>query len=387
MTALEPYRAARRGAAFIDLSERGRLVLTGADRASYLQGLLTNDVAALGPGEGCYAAYLTPQGRMIADMAVVNLGDELLLDVDAGVAAMLLERLRELVFTEDVTVDDRTAAWAALAVHGPEAAGIVADLVRPAGDGAPPGADALGRRPEYRQWSGRFGDAPVTVVRSDEIGEVGFVLYADAAAAGPLARALAGAGAAELDAETFALLRLEAGRPAFPADMDESTIPPRGGHRGARHQRDQGLLRRPGGHRPHSPPRAGAGRPPPRRPGARRRRPAGGRHDIVRGGRARCRARGQGDHRAAGRRPSAGRSPSATSSASWPRRERSSSRRTASGASRRRHRTAVPPPARRRRRLTTGTRRSSSRRTASGASPPPSPNGRSSPLPAAAGGA
>ena len=51
------------------------------------------------------------------------------------------------------------------------------------------------------------------------------MLYADASAARPLARALAGAGAAELDAETFALLRLEAGRPAFPGDMDESTIP------------------------------------------------------------------------------------------------------------------------------------------------------------------
>ena len=225
MTAFEPYRAARRGAAFIDLSERGRLVLTGADRASYLQGLLTNDVAALQPGEGCYSAYLTPQGRMTADMAVVNLGDELLLDVGPGVTAMLLERLREFVFTEDVTVEDRTAAWAAVAVHGPEAARIVADLVRPVEDGAPLGIDALGRRPEYHQRRGRFGDAPVAVVRSDEIGEVGFVLYADAEVARPLAGALAGAGAAELDAETFALLRLEAGRPAFPADMDESTIP------------------------------------------------------------------------------------------------------------------------------------------------------------------
>ena len=162
---------------------------------------------------------------MIADMAVVNLGDELLLDVDAGVAAMLLDRLREFVFTEDVTVDDRTAVWTALAVHGPEAARIVADLGRPVEDGTPLGADALGRLPEHHQRLGRFGDAPVTVVRSDEIGEVGFVLYADAAAARPLARALAGAGAGELDAETFALLRLEAGRPAFPADMNESTIP------------------------------------------------------------------------------------------------------------------------------------------------------------------
>lgn len=225
MSGLEPYDAARRGAAFVDLSARGRIVLEGADRASYLQGLLTNDVAALAPGEGCYSAWLTPQGRLTADMAVVNLGDELLLDVGAGVTAMLLERLREFVFTEDVTVQDRTAAWAALAVHGPEAARIVADLVRPVGDGAPLGADALGRLPEYHQRSGRFADAPVAVVRSDEIGETGFVLYADAAVARPLSEALAGAGAAELDAETFALLRLEAGRPAFPADMDEDTIP------------------------------------------------------------------------------------------------------------------------------------------------------------------
>ncbi len=225
MTGLEPYRAARRGAAFIDLSARGRIVLKGADRASYLQGLLTNDVAALAPGDGCYSAWLTPQGRMMADMAVVNLGGELLLDVDPGVTAMLIDRLREFVFTEDVTVEDRTAAWRALAVHGPESARIVADLVRPAEDGAPLGADALGRRPEYRQWSGRFGDAPVAAVRSNELGEVGFLLYAGAEAARPLTDALAGAGAAELDAETFALLRLEAGRPAFPADMDERTIP------------------------------------------------------------------------------------------------------------------------------------------------------------------
>ena len=225
MSVLEAYEAARRGAAFVDLSARGRIVLKGADRASYLQGLLTNDVAALGPGEGCYSAWLTPQGRLIADMAVVDLGGELLLDIDSGVTAMLVERLREFVFTEDVTVEDRTAAWAALAVHGPEAARIVANLLRPAEDGTLPEADALGRLPEHHRRSGRLGDAPVAVVRSAEIGEVGFVLYHDAAATRPLAGALAAAGAAELDAETFALLRLEAGRPAFPADMDASTIP------------------------------------------------------------------------------------------------------------------------------------------------------------------
>ncbi len=226
MTSLECYDAARRAAAFIDLSARGRIVLTGSDRASYLQGLLTNDVAALKPGEGCYSAYLTPQGRMMADMAVVNLGGELLLDVDRSVTAMLLDRFREFVFTEEVAVEDRTAGWAALAVHGPKSARLVADLIRPAEDGeAPLGADALGRHREYRQWSGRFEDAPVVVVRSNEIGEIGFLLYADAAVARSLTLALAGAGAVELDPETFALLRLEAGRPAFPADLSQDIIP------------------------------------------------------------------------------------------------------------------------------------------------------------------
>ena len=73
----EAYWAARKSAAFTDLSSRGRIVLKGADRASYLQGLLTNDIEALKPGEGCYALLLTPQGRIMADMNVFNLGDRL----------------------------------------------------------------------------------------------------------------------------------------------------------------------------------------------------------------------------------------------------------------------------------------------------------------------
>ncbi len=57
----EEYRAARDGAAFFDASA-GLIVVSGRDRASYLQGLLTNDTAALVAGSGCYSAYLTPQG-------------------------------------------------------------------------------------------------------------------------------------------------------------------------------------------------------------------------------------------------------------------------------------------------------------------------------------
>ena len=64
----EAYDAARREVAYVDRSDRGRVVVSGPDRATYLQGLLTNDIVALEAGSGCYAAYLTAQGRMIADL-------------------------------------------------------------------------------------------------------------------------------------------------------------------------------------------------------------------------------------------------------------------------------------------------------------------------------
>ena len=221
------YHAARSAAALIDLSARGRVGVGGDDRASFLQGLLTNDIVALSSGDGCYAAYLTPQGRLIADMQVLNLGEEILLDVHRTVATMLVDRLREFVFTEDVTVNDWTTRWAALGVHGPESARVVREVVRPGVTGGSGSVDLveLGGYSEYRHSLGQFEGVPVVTARSDEIGEVGFILYADAGVRAALGGALAKAGAMELDGATFDLLRVEAGRPAFPADMNQETIP------------------------------------------------------------------------------------------------------------------------------------------------------------------
>ena len=222
------YFAARGASAVVNLSAaRGRIAVAGADRATYLQGLLTNDIEALTSGDGCYAAYLTPQGRMLADMRVLNLGAELLLDVHASVTAMLVDRLREFVFTEDVTVEDRTARWVAFGVHGPESARVVVEVVRPSAgdDSTAVSQDELGGYLEYRHRVGRFDGVPVVAARSDELGEVGFVLYADVGVGAALGDALAKAGATQLDGATFDLLRVEAGRPMFPVDMNQETIP------------------------------------------------------------------------------------------------------------------------------------------------------------------
>src|SRR5688572_31664801 len=80
------YEALQQGAALLDRQSRGRLLLTGVDRRTYLHGLLTNDIAALQPGTGCYAALLTPQGRMLSDMRVSELGDRVLIDLPEATA-------------------------------------------------------------------------------------------------------------------------------------------------------------------------------------------------------------------------------------------------------------------------------------------------------------
>jgi folate-binding protein YgfZ len=232
MSSSSAYHAARHTSAFIDLSRRGRIVVTGDDRASYLQGLLTNDITTLPSGAGCYSAYLTPQGRMLADMQVLNLGVELLLDVHPSVTAMLVDRLQKFVFAEDVTIQDRTTLWTAFGLHGPESTRVVSDLLHLGQENdlasAGPGIEAASEiveYSEYRHRGGRFEGVPVLVVRSDEIGERGFTLYTDATVGTQLADALVGAGAEALDVATFDLLRVEAGRPAFPVDLGPDTIP------------------------------------------------------------------------------------------------------------------------------------------------------------------
>ena len=87
--------------------------MSGADRASYLQGLLTNDIQALTPGTGCYAAWLTPQGRMLTDLHVFESGDMILLDVPADELAATLQRLDQFLFSEDVQLADLSGTLAA----------------------------------------------------------------------------------------------------------------------------------------------------------------------------------------------------------------------------------------------------------------------------------
>ena len=215
----EAYAAARKHSASIDRSGRGRIVVSGRDRASYLQGLLTNDIVALTAGQGCYAAYLTAQGRMIADLNVYELGDVLLLTLAGDVKDGVLAKLDQFIFSEDVQLGDVTATFAQIAVVGPDAAGVVAALM------ADLTADALRALPEHGNARATWSGGPAIVTRVSDTGEPGYDLFVEHAHAGALTAALAAAGTVVLDEATAEALRIEAGVPLFHRDMDEETLP------------------------------------------------------------------------------------------------------------------------------------------------------------------
>jgi tRNA-modifying protein YgfZ len=213
------YDAARRRAAVLDRSDRGRIVVSGADRASYLQGLLTNDIAALKAGEGCYAAYLTPQGRMITDLYVYELGDVILLTMDRAVKDTVLARLDQFLFSEDVQLGDVSDAVTQVGVIGPEAAAIVSRIL---GDVS---ADRLRGLAEHANVRTAWNGEPAIVTRITDAGVSGYDVFVDRAKGAALLSAVTGAGAVPLDEETAEALRIESGAPRFNRDMDEETIP------------------------------------------------------------------------------------------------------------------------------------------------------------------
>ena len=213
------YVAARHRAARLDRSDRGRIVVSGADRASYLQGLLTNDVVALKSGEGCYAAYLTAQGRMITDLHVYELGDLMLLTMAGDVTATVLAKFDQLVFSEDVQLGDVTGTFAQIAVVGPDAARAVSIAL-----GAVE-ADALAALPEHGNMRTAWAGGPAIVTRVTDTGEPGFDVFVDRSQVTALTAALDAAGVIEAGEATAEAIRIETGVPAFHRDMDEETIP------------------------------------------------------------------------------------------------------------------------------------------------------------------
>jgi folate-binding protein YgfZ len=192
------YEALHERAGWVRRHDVGRLWIRGEDRRSYLNNLLTNDIEGLSEGSVRYAALLTPQGRMITDMHVFERGNALLMTLPRPLAAAVRDRLDQFVFSEDVQVEDATAATVQFGVYGPLASDVISDLL-----------------PE----------STLAVMPADEFGLPGFELIAALDDEASVVNALAAAGAVPVSMESVEVCRIEAGVPRFLVDMTEDTIP------------------------------------------------------------------------------------------------------------------------------------------------------------------
>jgi folate-binding protein YgfZ len=212
MFSLDQYAAAHNSAVMIGRSSQGTIALTGSDRASFLHALLTNDIAGLAAGKGVYAAYLTPQGRMISDMRVIETGSRMLLNVAGDVAAALAERFDKLIFSEDVQVRDASGELATIGMHGPSAAAMIKRAT---------GVFVADLANQYDN----ITSSTLTIVRDDGLGLPGYDVYVPRPDADVIRAKLIDAGAVPASNETGETLRIEAARPRFGIDMTTDTIP------------------------------------------------------------------------------------------------------------------------------------------------------------------
>jgi folate-binding protein YgfZ len=199
------YEALRNRAAWLDLSARGKIKLTGEDRARLLHALTTNHIQQLTPGSGCYAFFLNDKGRVLADANVLCRPDYFLLDVEPEARAPLYQHLDRYIIADDVTLEDATDSTATIAVEGPHAAGVMERM------GAP--------LPEAGYASLDWGDA--LVARLSSTGSPGFFIFAPLAEKQALISRLEAAGAEPAGAEAARVVRLEHGQPRSGEDITD----------------------------------------------------------------------------------------------------------------------------------------------------------------------
>ena len=210
-TQADEYRALTEGCGLVDRAGRGRLALTGADRRTFLHGQISQDTETLEPGHGRYAALLTHKGKMLSDLRVLDVGDELLLSCERAGLQELFNMIRRYKLGADVELHKRTVEMGELSLIGPEARRVA-------------GADELGPG-EHDNVRATVGEHDVILVATD----LGVDVFCDAEATEGVRGALLAAGAVAVTEAAAELVRVESGRPRYGVDLDDNVIPQEAG--------------------------------------------------------------------------------------------------------------------------------------------------------------
>ena len=218
---LHENTALRETAGVIDLSSRGRICLTGADRVRFLHGQVTNDVKKLRVGEGCYAALVTARGKMESDLNIFCLQDELLLDFEPGLTEKISQRLEKYLVADDVEIVDAAPHYGLLSVQGPKSETVISSV------------SLFNELPEKEFQSKKIADAAlgeIYLMNHPRLAvSAGFDLFVPAGSIGAATEKLIAAakrvGGCVVGLDSLEVARIEAGVPRFGADMDETNIP------------------------------------------------------------------------------------------------------------------------------------------------------------------
>ena len=214
----DEYAALHSRAIVIDRSHRGRLRMFGEKSGEALTGLVTNDVLAITPGHGRYAAALSSKGRVVADMRIFASAGSYLIDTSARAWPGLIAMVKKYVNPRVSGYRDDSHAVRDIGIFGVNARSIVAALacVNP---------DGLAALPLYGHVDAHIGDTPVTIARSPDIGVEGYDLFLPFENFDVVWERAVEAGATPAGLGAWEIARVEAGRAEWGVDMDDTTIP------------------------------------------------------------------------------------------------------------------------------------------------------------------
>lgn len=213
------YEALRRRAIVVNRNHRARMHFTGAKAAEVLTGLVTNDVGALLPGQGQYAAALTAKGKVVADVRILRFEDDrFLADVSPRAREGWLAIVRKFVNPRLAKYSDESAALHSLGVFGVQARYVVEHATGI-------GHSALGLMLPYAHVTVMRDGATIVVMRSPDLEIEGYELFAPADHFPRVWDAAVSARATPSGIAAWEIARVEAGRPEYGIDLDDNTIP------------------------------------------------------------------------------------------------------------------------------------------------------------------
>ncbi len=207
-------RSVRSSAGLIDLSDRAKIRVRGADRVSFLDGLLTADVKALTPGASAYALLLTDKSRVVGDLRIYAFEDRFVLDIEAAQKEAVLTSINKFLVSDDVVLED-LGACGHIEVHGPASARLLSTpgLL----DVRSLSLDAFTFFQVDKHHVGYAG-------RIRSLGEVGFAVWSPGAGLENLWADLTRRGVTPFGRDAYDVLRIEAGVPRVGVDMGLNTL-------------------------------------------------------------------------------------------------------------------------------------------------------------------